>query len=45
VKLQKTYVNIEDAESCKAWCSLVKRRERVFVEASVAADIWRVEKE
>jgi len=38
-------VNIENADlSCEAWCSLVKRWYRVFVEPLLAADIWVVEK-
>jgi len=38
-------VNIgNDNLSWEAWCSLVKRRYRVFVEPSVAADVWGVEK-
>jgi len=40
------YVNIRNADlSWEAWSSLVKQRYRVFVEPSVAADEWGVEKE
>jgi len=38
-------VKIRNADlSWEVWCSLVKRRYRVFVEPSVAADVWGVEK-